>query len=511
MDGRDTEVLPGQILAGKFRIEQVLGRGGMGVVVAATHIQLEERVAIKFLLPEALKNAEAVRRFEREARAAVKIKSEHVARVTDVGQLETGSPYMVMEYLSGMDLGQYLERHGALTVTESADYLLQACDAIAEAHSMGIVHRDLKPANLFRIVRSDGTPSIKVLDFGISKVAADNSMTMTSSMMGSPYYMSPEQMTSSKTVDHRTDIWALGVILYELLTGKVPYGGDTVPEVCAQVLTNPPPNPAELNSEVPPELSAVIARCLSKQREERFDDVAAFAMSLVPFGSENASFVAARISRVLGVTQTVSPSRVTRQTHSNLGAAAGATSASSTSASGTKADAVDPGAMTTLGGSANTQELDLAPPTKKAPTVAIIGAAAAAILLVGGGVLALAGRGNEEPGFEANAAGPALGTPEETLAPQPERPAAKPTEVAPLEPPPEATKPAEPSVEPETTKPAASKPATSKPTASKPATSKPTTTPATAQPEAKPSETKPPETKPQPAKPSQGDLLLDRK
>lgn len=499
MDGRDTEVLPGQILAGKFRIEQVLGRGGMGVVVAATHIQLEERVAIKFLLPEALKNAEAVRRFEREARAAVKIKSEHVARVTDVGQLETGSPYMVMEYLSGMDLGQYLERHGALTVTESADYLLQACDAIAEAHSMGIVHRDLKPANLFRIVRSDGTPSIKVLDFGISKVAADNSMTMTSSMMGSPYYMSPEQMTSSKTVDHRTDIWALGVILYELLTGKVPYGGDTVPEVCAQVLTNPPPNPAELNSDVPPELTAVIARCLSKQREGRFDDVAAFAMALVPFGSENASFVAARISRVLGVTQTVSPSRAVRHTQSNLGAAAGAGAA--TSALGTKSDAVDPGAQTTLGGSANTQEFDLAPPTKK-PNGALIGAAAAAILLIGGGgVYALSG-GDEEPGFEANAAGPALGA--SPSAPEPARPAPeKPVEVAPLEPPPAAPKPPEPSTEPAATKPVAAKPQANRPAATTPA-AKPaaptTTTPAS-----------PPETKPQTSKPSAGDLLLDRK
>jgi serine/threonine protein kinase len=233
----DTEVVPGQLLAGKFRIERILGRGGMGVVVLATHIHLDEQVAIKFLLPEALKIPEAVRRFEREARAAVKIKSEHVARVTDVGVLETGSPYMVMEYLSGVDLSQYLLNKQTLPIDEAIDYVLQAIEAIAEAHSLGIVHRDLKPANLFRIIRPDGTPSIKVLDFGISKVGgADASMTQTSSMMGSPYYMSPEQMTSSKSVDARTDIWALGVILYELLSGHVPYEGDTVPEIVAQVL-----------------------------------------------------------------------------------------------------------------------------------------------------------------------------------------------------------------------------------------------------------------------------------
>src|SRR6186713_679861 len=157
---------PGVVLAGKFRIERVLGQGGMGVVVAAHHLQLDERVALKFLLPDALDNAEAVARFEREARAAVKIKSEHVARVTDVGVMDNGSPYMVMEFLNGMDLGQYLEQQGPLPIDEAIHYLLQACEAIAEAHSLGIVHRDLKPANLFRILRADGTPSIKVLDFG---------------------------------------------------------------------------------------------------------------------------------------------------------------------------------------------------------------------------------------------------------------------------------------------------------------------------------------------------------
>src|SRR6478735_5774588 len=254
-----TEVSPGELLAGKYRIERVLGQGGMGVVVAAVHEALDERVALKFLLPEALSNKEAVARFTREARAAVKIRSEYVARVSDVGTLDSGSPYMVMEYLQGSDLSQYLERVGPLPFEEAIEYVLQCCEALAEAHSLGIVHRDLKPANLFRIIRPDGTPAVKLLDFGISKLtAADQSMTQTSSMMGSPLYMAPEQMTSAKHVDARADIWAVGIILHELLTGRAPFGGDTVPELCAKILTELPPPLRQLRPEAPIGLERVI-------------------------------------------------------------------------------------------------------------------------------------------------------------------------------------------------------------------------------------------------------------
>src|SRR5882724_4843576 len=213
----------GDVLAGKFRIERVLGVGGMGMVVSAMHIHLDERVAIKFLLPEALSNGEAVARFGREARAAVKIRSEHVARVTDVGALDTGAPYMVMELLRGQDLSQLLRDQGALSVHLAVLYVLQACEALAEAHAIGIVHRDLKPANLFLTSRADGSPCVKVLDFGISKVTSasgsgsDMGMTRTQSIMGSPLYMSPEQMASSRDVDQRADIWAVGCVLYELV------------------------------------------------------------------------------------------------------------------------------------------------------------------------------------------------------------------------------------------------------------------------------------------------------
>jgi len=220
-------VRPGEILAGKYRVERVLGWGGMGVVVAAHHLELDQRVALKFLSPQALASAEIVARFAREARAAVRIKSEHVARVTDVGQLDNGSPFMVMEYLDGVDLSGWLAQKGPLPAEQAVDFVLQACEALAEAHALGIVHRDLKPANLFCIRRADGNLSIKVLDFGISKVTAPGAsssspdMTGTTVIVGSPFYMSPEQMFSSRGVDARTDIWSLGVVLFELLTGAL--------------------------------------------------------------------------------------------------------------------------------------------------------------------------------------------------------------------------------------------------------------------------------------------------
>ncbi|HWZ92808.1 MAG TPA: serine/threonine-protein kinase, partial [Polyangiaceae bacterium] len=282
-----TEVHEGQILAGKFRIERVLGQGGMGVVVAATHIQLEERVALKFLLPEALSNPEAVARFAREARAAVKIKSEHVARVSDVGTLDSGSPYMVMEYLEGQDLADWVRKSGAMRQPDAVEFVLQACEAIAEAHALGIVHRDLKPANLFVTRRVDGSPCIKVLDFGISKLTvpgstSDMGMTRTSTVMGSPLYMSPEQMSSTRNVDARTDIWALGIILYEVLSGRVPFEAETMPQLCGMILQDAPRPLRELRPDVPDGLQWVVLRCLEKNRDARFANVAELAAALVP-------------------------------------------------------------------------------------------------------------------------------------------------------------------------------------------------------------------------------------
>ncbi len=298
-------VQEGDVLAGKYRVERVLGIGGMGVVVAAHHIQLDERVALKFLLPEAIGNADALGRFVREARAAVKIKSEHVATVKDVGTLPNGAPYMVMEFLEGGDLSGWLKERGALPIEQAVEFVLQACVAVADAHALGIVHRDLKPANLFCVRRSDGQLSIKVLDFGISKLtevagsAPGMAMTKTSALMGSPLYMSPEQMRSSKDVDAQTDIWALGIIVFELIAGRPAFLGESVPELAVKIVTEPAPGIRTFRPDVPGELEAVIFKCLEKDRRQRYRNVGELALALLPFAPKRAKGSVERISGIL--------------------------------------------------------------------------------------------------------------------------------------------------------------------------------------------------------------------
>ncbi|HEU4535227.1 MAG TPA: serine/threonine-protein kinase, partial [Polyangiaceae bacterium] len=237
---------PGElVLGGKFRIDEVLGRGGVGVVMAAEHITLGQRVAFKFLKPGQA-SAEVTERFVREARAAARIDSEHVVRVSDVGVLESGTAYMLMERLEGQDLGDHLRARGPLPVDEAVLYLLQACDAVAAAHAAGIIHRDLKPSNLFLARRPDGRSAVKVLDFGISKAPSlsghevDRSLTRPGAVLGSPLYMSPEQVRNTKGVDARSDLWSLGMVLYELLVGSPMYNIDTLPALCAAIVADPP-------------------------------------------------------------------------------------------------------------------------------------------------------------------------------------------------------------------------------------------------------------------------------
>ncbi|MDF2692691.1 MAG: Serine/threonine protein kinase PrkC, regulator of stationary phase [Labilithrix sp.] len=299
----DSPITPGEVLAGKYRVERMLGEGGHGVVVAAQHLALGERVAIKLLRAEVSEDAETVERFLREARAAVRIKGEHVTRVLDVGSLENGTPYMVMEYLEGSDLSNLVETKGWLPVSVAVDYVLQSCEALAEAHALGIVHRDIKPSNLFLTSRPDGTACIKVLDFGISKSmpAADGpaaDLTSTQSVLGSPQYMAPEQMRSSKRVDGRTDIWALGTTLHELLTGRAPFEAQTMPELFAMILMDTPPRLAERRPEMPPALELVVARCLEKDPQNRFADVHQLARALAPFGTSMSHSIVERIGRV---------------------------------------------------------------------------------------------------------------------------------------------------------------------------------------------------------------------
>jgi serine/threonine-protein kinase len=293
----------GDIVAGKYQVEKILGKGGMGVVVAARHTSLRQHVAVKFLLPKAMTLPGAAERFLREARSAVAIKSEHVARVIDVGELESGAPYMVMEHLSGTDFGQVLKARGTLPVREAVDFLLQAFEAIAEAHALGIIHRDLKPGNLFLTTRADGSPLVKVLDFGLSKAIKpgedEHSLTAPDVIVGSPHYMSPEQLRSLKQVDARTDVWALGVILYQLLSGRRPFESDSLVGTCARIAAEPPTPLRERKPDVPPELEAIIVRCLEKDREKRVQSVADLARLLAPYGSERAPISVERIVRVL--------------------------------------------------------------------------------------------------------------------------------------------------------------------------------------------------------------------
>ena len=299
----------GELLAGKYRVEQVLGAGGMGYVVAAMHEQLGQRVAVKLLAPELCENEDSVTRFLREARAAVKIHSEHVARVIDVGELTNGSPYMVMEFLSGRDLADELDLPGQLEVPIAIDYVLQASEAVAEAHSLGLIHRDLKPANLFLTHRPDGTALVKVLDFGISKAinVDDNalepapSLTATHSLLGSPAYMSPEQIRRPKSVDTRTDIWSLGSILYELLVRDPPFNADSPLALLAAVVSDPLPSVRDTRPDVPVELEAVIAKCLEKNPDNRYQTVAELAEALVPFAPRSQPSVS-RISGILRAT-----------------------------------------------------------------------------------------------------------------------------------------------------------------------------------------------------------------
>jgi eukaryotic-like serine/threonine-protein kinase len=285
-------VKQGDVLAGKYRVEHLLGEGGMGVVVCARHMQLDSLVALKFMLPEAAEDKESVGRFLREARAVARLRGDHVARVTDVGTLDTGAPYLVMEYLDGKDLAASLATDGLPSVPQAAEFIVQACEALEEAHTRGIIHRDIKPSNLFLTKKPNGQPSIKVLDFGISKLSpnggssaagANMNATSTKAVFGSPLYMAPEQMRSAAKVDARADVWSLGATLYELLAGRVPFVAESLMELCLKVAQEPPDSLREIRPDVPRELEAIVVRCLAKDPAARFASAADLALALTPY------------------------------------------------------------------------------------------------------------------------------------------------------------------------------------------------------------------------------------
>lgn len=307
MDPVDSQVMlqpqVGEVIAGKYRLDRVLGAGGMGMVFAATHMELDRLVAVKFVHAVYCQNPEVIARFVREARAVVKIESEHVAKVIDVGHTQSGAPYMVMEYLDGEDLSDLLKT-GPLSVSDAVDYVVQACAAMLEAHEMGIVHRDLKPANLFLTHRRDRSPLIKVLDFGISKLndgdSSQAALTNPSMLMGSPAYMSPEQLTNPREVDPRTDLWSLGVILFELLTGRPAFQAASLPLLMTAIMQQEPDNLLELRPDVPPGLADVVRRCLAKRVHERYQAVPELVNALLPYAPRRSHWSIERIAKSMG-------------------------------------------------------------------------------------------------------------------------------------------------------------------------------------------------------------------
>jgi eukaryotic-like serine/threonine-protein kinase len=293
---------PGELLAGRYRVERLLGVGGMGAVLgtkesipaSAEGPATERTVALKVLLPAAMNNAEAVRRFLQEGRTCQRIRSEHIAKVYEVGTTDSGAPFLAMEYLEGLDLGAVVRSRGALTVSEAVDYVVQACEAIYEAHVLGIVHRDLKPANLFLTFDSGGNPKVKVLDFGISKVTRGEDLavkTSTAFSFGTPVYMSPEQVRSTTNVDARTDVWALAVILFELLAGVPPFEAESLPALSLKIAMDPPTSLHGLAPSVPLDLEQAVLRCLEKDPARRLQNVLALVRAIAPFGPPSARVV----------------------------------------------------------------------------------------------------------------------------------------------------------------------------------------------------------------------------
>jgi len=309
-------VAVGDVINGKYLIESFLGEGGVGVVAAARNIELDERVALKFLRPEMLVQAEIVARFMREAKAACRIKSEYVANVYDVGTQPDGSPFLVMEHLEGQDLGTVVSQRGQLNYREATEYVMQTCEALAVAHAQGVVHRDIKPENLFLTSRA-GMSVIKVLDFGISKAALTGSifgsalpLVKTVNLMGTPLYMSPEQIRSADGGDMRSDIWALGMVLFEILTGTLPFSAPTITELCAAILEAPMASIESYRTDLPQGYVQVLEKCLERDPAKRFQNVAEMSKAFMPFAPKRARICAERAAQALRAAGLVEESSV---------------------------------------------------------------------------------------------------------------------------------------------------------------------------------------------------------
>lgn len=278
-------LVAGDWIADRYRVLRKIGEGGMGVLYACLDTVLSREVAVKLMQRSLAIEPLLAERLMREARLAAQLR-RHVAQVFDCGMLDTGEPYIVMELLSGRDMYAILRDSGPLSPAELCTALLQVCDGLAEAHEKGIIHRDLKPENLFCALEPDGSTIFKIVDFGVSKQLTGHRMraqTNPTESVGSPQYMSPEQITTPSEVDARTDVWSLGVVMFELLTGHLPFGGPGPAQVCASVLTDPVPALSDYRADVPRALESIVRRCLEKNREQRFQSVLDVSAALRAF------------------------------------------------------------------------------------------------------------------------------------------------------------------------------------------------------------------------------------
>jgi serine/threonine-protein kinase len=414
---------PGDLVGGKFVLESLLGQGGMGAVFKARHRTLGHEVAIKVMFADA-NNPEAAARFENEGRAAARIKSDHVMKVHDVDR-ELGYLYMVLELLEGEDLGQMLDKRRALPYAEAVAYVLEALEGVAQAHAMGIVHRDLKPSNLYLANAENGAKTIKVLDFGISKASnqsalnqSPSALTSTKAMLGSPLYMSPEQLRSSKSVDARADIWAFGIILFELITGTLPFGGESLGELFAAILETEAPL-LSARASVPPGLDAIVSKCLQRRPENRFQSARELAAALAPFAQVG--------SGPFPVAPAYAPSQQTLPHHGARSANSPITQALPSSGglplgAMTPPGGGPPGVVAMPGAQTNAtwqQSGSSGIPTSKAPLFAIAGLGA--VVLIAGGALGVAkwSRGGSGTTASATAASAIVPAPPSAPVPAP--------------------------------------------------------------------------------------------
>ena len=399
----------GSVVDGKYRVDKVLGRGAMGVVLQATHVHLGEKVALKFLRYRAKSGTEDFQsRFKREARVSAKLKNEHITRVIDVGVWKERVPYMVMDYLEGGDLRELIKGQGPLPIGTAVDYTVQVCVGIAEAHANGIVHRDLKPSNLFLTKRADGSDLLKVLDFGISKWRAGESeideLTQTGVVLGSPKYMAPEQLFGSADVDARADVWSIAAILYEMLAGRPPFDLPTFTRICAELSTNrPPPSLVERRPDVTPELEAVIMKCFLRNPDERTHDVAELAGNLLdavqaPFAAPMRQKIASMLDPNAAGAAAMSSSGASMPSGAYGGMTSGAFAALSTTGSGPRKSLTDSGNPVSPGStasSAGAQVVEAGPAHRSA---LIPGLAVGALVVVGiVAYVSLTGHGTAQP------------------------------------------------------------------------------------------------------------------